>query len=51
MVYPACHGLGLTPLEELNEKLPEVEESLQEGLWTKQAEQKLLERYEKREVK
>ena len=51
MVYPACHGLGLTPLEELNEKMPEVAENLHEGLWTKQAEQKLLERYEKREVK
>jgi len=51
MVYPACHGLGLTPLEELNEKMPEVAESLRDGLWTKQAEQKLLERYEKREVK
>ncbi len=51
MVYPACNSLGLTPLEDLSEKLPDVAESLRDGLWTKQAEQKLLERYEKRQVK
>jgi len=51
MVYPSCHGLGLTPLEELSKKLPEVAENLHEGKWTNQAEQKLLERYEKHEVK
>jgi threonine dehydrogenase-like Zn-dependent dehydrogenase len=51
MVYPACHGLGLLPLGELAEKMPEVAQSLDNGLWTKQAEQKLLEKYRKREVK
>jgi threonine dehydrogenase-like Zn-dependent dehydrogenase len=51
MVYPACHGLGLLPLEKLAEKMPEVAENLQNGLWTKQAEQKLLEKYRKREAK
>jgi len=51
MVYPACHGLGLLPLEELSEKMPEVAGNLQDGLWTKQAEQKLLEKYGKREAK
>jgi threonine dehydrogenase-like Zn-dependent dehydrogenase len=51
MVYPACHGLGLLPLEELAEQMPEVARNLQDGLWTKQAEQKLLEKYGKREAK
>ncbi|MHC4331722.1 MAG: alcohol dehydrogenase catalytic domain-containing protein [Planctomycetota bacterium] len=43
IVYPACRDLGLVPLEEMEEKLPEVAECLNDGLWTKQAEQKLLE--------
>jgi hypothetical protein len=51
MVYPACHGLGLLMLEELAEQMPEVARNLQDGLWTKQAEQKLLKRYGKRDAK
>jgi hypothetical protein len=43
IVYPACKGLGLVRLEELNEKMPQVDECLNDGLWTKQAEEKLLE--------
>lgn len=43
IVYPACRALGLVTLEELSEKMPEVAECLNDGLWTKQAEQKLLE--------
>lgn len=45
MVYPACKGLGLTRLEELAGKMPEVAAALRDGLWTTQAEKKLLERY------
>jgi threonine dehydrogenase-like Zn-dependent dehydrogenase len=45
IVYPACKGLGLVRLEELNEKMPQVDECLNDGLWTKQAEEKLLEIY------
>ena len=45
VVYPACKALELVPLEKLNEKMPEVAECLNNGLWTKRAEQKLLERY------
>ncbi len=45
IVYPACRGLGLVRLEELNEKMPEVAECLDKGLWTKQAENTLLEMY------
>ena len=48
MVYPACRGLGLTRLEELDRKLPEVAECLNDGLWTGEAERKLLESYEVR---
>jgi hypothetical protein len=33
-------------LEELKEKMPEVAEQLNNGLWTKQAEDKLLEIYQ-----
>ncbi len=46
IVYPACKGLGLTRLEELSEKLPEVAQHLSDGLWTKAAEKALLEAYE-----
>jgi len=45
IVYPRCRGLGLVPIEELNEKMPEVAECLNDGLWTREAEQALLERY------
>jgi threonine dehydrogenase-like Zn-dependent dehydrogenase len=45
MVYPACRGLGLTRLEELDRKLPEVAGCLNDGLWTPDAEKKLLEVY------
>ena len=45
IVYPGCHGLGLVRLEELKEKMPDVAECLNNGLWTKQAELKLLEKY------
>lgn len=45
MVYPACKGLGLTRLEELATKMPEVAAALRDGLWTAEAEKKLLERY------
>ncbi len=46
IVYPACRGLQLIKLEELGEKMPQVAQSLNNGLWTRKAEQKLLERYE-----
>jgi hypothetical protein len=45
IVYPACRGLGLTPITKLAEKMPEVAGCLNNGLWTAQAEQKLLEQY------
>jgi threonine dehydrogenase-like Zn-dependent dehydrogenase len=45
IVYPACRGLGLVTLEELKEKMPKVGECLNNGLWTKKAEQKLLESF------
>jgi threonine dehydrogenase-like Zn-dependent dehydrogenase len=45
IVYPACCNLGLVRLEELETRMPEVAGCLNEGLWTKQAEEKLLENY------
>ncbi len=42
MVYPACKSLGLIRLEELAQKLPEVAACLKDGLWTMEAEKKLL---------
>lgn len=45
IVYPACKGLALTPLAKLKEKMPHVAEQLNNGLWTKQAEKKLLESF------
>jgi threonine dehydrogenase-like Zn-dependent dehydrogenase len=45
VVYPACKDLGLVPLEKMNEKMPQVAKYLNNGLWTKQAEKKLLESF------
>jgi threonine dehydrogenase-like Zn-dependent dehydrogenase len=45
IVYPACKGLKLTQLAKLKEKMPQVAECLNNGLWTKQAEEKLLESF------
>jgi len=45
IVYPACRDLGLATLQEMPEKMPELAECLNDGLWNKQAEQKLLEKY------
>jgi threonine dehydrogenase-like Zn-dependent dehydrogenase len=44
MVYPACKGLGLTRLEDLEKVLPEVAAQLDDGIWTARAEKKLLEK-------
>ncbi len=46
VVYPACKDLPLMPLEKMNEKMPKVAECLNDGLWTRQAELKLLEMYQ-----
>ncbi len=43
MVYPACRDLGLVRLEDLARKLPDVATHLKDGLWTAEAEKKLLE--------
>ncbi|MHC4069734.1 MAG: alcohol dehydrogenase catalytic domain-containing protein [Planctomycetota bacterium] len=47
IVYPACKGLQLTRLEEMREKMPEVDQCLNDGMWNKKAEQTLLEIYTK----
>ncbi|MFH1719152.1 MAG: alcohol dehydrogenase catalytic domain-containing protein [Planctomycetota bacterium] len=48
IVYPACRGLGLMRLEDMNEKMPEVSQCLNDGLWTLRAERKLLEQFSAR---
>jgi threonine dehydrogenase-like Zn-dependent dehydrogenase len=45
IVYPACKSLELVTLQEMTEKMPDVAECLNDGLWTREAEQKLLEKY------
>lgn len=45
IVYPSCRGLGLTPLEDLGNKHPEVAALLDDGKWTRAAERKLVELY------
>jgi threonine dehydrogenase-like Zn-dependent dehydrogenase len=45
IVYPTCKGLALTPLAKLKEKMPHVAQCLNNRLWTKQAEMKLLESF------
>lgn len=42
IVYPSVEGLGLTRLEELNDKMPEVANCLSGQFWTKEAEDRLL---------
>jgi len=51
IVYPACKGLELTQSAKLKEKMPQVAECLSNGLWTSEAEQKLLESFESEEIK
>ena len=50
MVYPACKSLGLIRLEELAQKLPDVAACLNDGLWTIEAEKKLLDRHSERKM-
>lgn len=45
VAYPACKGLGLIQLAKLKEKMPQAAEYLNNGLWTKQAEEKLLDSF------
>ncbi len=45
MVYPACKGLEVTALNDLPCVMPEVADKLQDGIWTKEAEEALLARY------
>ncbi len=46
VIYPQITGLPLTPLTELPEKMPEIAALLGPGgIWTRQAEKALLERY------
>jgi threonine dehydrogenase-like Zn-dependent dehydrogenase len=42
MVYPSLPDLGLVRLSELGERFPTVQAALQDGRWTKAAEQELL---------
>jgi threonine dehydrogenase-like Zn-dependent dehydrogenase len=46
IVYPSCKGLALTPLEKLAKTMPDVAACLNDGLWTTQAERKLLKKYQ-----
>ena len=46
MVYPACRGLGLTPLEGLPDAAPEAAAGLRDGIWTREAEDALRARWE-----
>lgn len=45
IVYPACKGLGLVPLEKMPGELPRVAKYLDNGFWTQQAEKALWEIY------
>ncbi len=47
IVYPTCEGLPLTPLEKLEETLPDVAAQLDDGLWNIKAENALLAHYSK----
>jgi hypothetical protein len=42
IVYPMLHDVGLIPLAKLNERFPTVAAKLDDGQWTKAAEEELL---------
>ncbi|MEA3346403.1 MAG: zinc-binding dehydrogenase [Chloroflexota bacterium] len=42
VIYPQIEGLGLTPLDGLRSALPEVADKLENGIWTREAERRLL---------
>jgi len=42
IVYPMLHDVGLVPLVDLHKTLPTVAEKLDNGQWTRAAEQELL---------
>ncbi len=42
LVYPECDGLGLIKLDELGELYPQIADKLVNGVWTKEAEDELL---------
>jgi hypothetical protein len=42
IVYPMLHDMGLIPLVDLHKKFPTVAAKLDNGQWTKAAEQELL---------
>lgn len=42
MVYPALHDLGMVRLDDLADRLPDVAAALDDGRWTKAAEEALL---------
>ena len=43
MIYPQLTDMGMVTLSELPERLPQVAAALQEGRWTRAAEEILLE--------
>lgn len=45
LVYPSCKGLGLTRLEELQTKYPNVAKKLADGIWNIEAERALLKHF------
>lgn len=45
LVYPSCHGLPLTPLDQLHRSLPDVHARIEDGVWTREAEAALLAAY------
>ena len=47
IVYPHCKGLGITQLEQMHEKMPEVAKCLNNGMWNRKAEDTFLKIYEK----
>ncbi|AKJ64532.1 alcohol dehydrogenase catalytic domain-containing protein [Kiritimatiella glycovorans] len=46
MVYPACRGMQLTPLEQLDRVSPEAAKALQGGVWNREAEEALIRTFE-----
>ena len=46
VAYPSCRGLGLVRLDEMHQRLPEVAKLLNQGMWTREAENALLARYQ-----
>ncbi|MFA5293362.1 MAG: alcohol dehydrogenase catalytic domain-containing protein [Phycisphaerae bacterium] len=50
IIYPQCGNLLLTTLEQMQKEMPDVASKLDNGLWTKEAENTLIEKFTRKQI-